>query len=232
VTDSDALFRKTALAHVSTPERFDGSLRLASSKAWLALVAIFILFGSAAFWVCRGSVATTVSGHAVIVRSGGMMTIYSQGMGGQVTGLNVSVGDVVQARQILARIAQPNLAEKIRATEDALQEAEREGVRAVSVRRQSSNLQVAAIERQRGNVNREIEALVEQAEHAEKQIAVEEQLLAWGLTTKRQVIDAKHKFTSIQADISRRRAQLVQMDAEQYGTCPLLRTLWRHLRAR
>src|SRR5262245_35914811 len=110
------LFRKVALERLSAPDRLDQTLRLASSNAWLALVATFVMIGAAAVWAWRGTIVTTVSGQAVIVRTGGMITVHTQGVGGQVVALNVAVGDRVKARQVLARIAQPNLVEKIRAT--------------------------------------------------------------------------------------------------------------------
>src|SRR5262249_43533149 len=116
------------------------------------------------------------------------------------------------------RIAQPNLIEKIRATEEALSEARREGVRAFAVRSQSAKLQLTAIEWQKSNLIREIDEFKEMARLAAEQISIEEQLRAEGLNTKRQVIDAKQKLTSIEADIARRRAQLTQLDAQQYQT--------------
>jgi HlyD family secretion protein len=219
VAGNDAtLFRKVALERLSTPDRLDQTLRLASSKAWLALLAMFVIIGAASVWARKGTIATTVSGQAVIVRTGGMITVNTQGTGGQVVALNVAIGDRVTARQVLARIAQPNLVEKIRAAEEALSEARREGVRAVAVRSQSAKLQVTAIEWQKINITREIDELNEMARLATEQISVEEQLRAEGLNTKRQVIEAKQKLTSIQADVSRRRAQLTQLDAQQYQT--------------
>jgi HlyD family secretion protein len=184
----------------------------------MALVAMFVIIGAAAAWAWTGTIATTVSGQAVIVRTGGMISVNTQGRGGQVIALSAAVGDRVKARQVLARIAQPNLVEKIRATEDALSEARREGVRAVAVRSQSARLQVTAIEWQKSNIAREIDELKEMARLAAEQISVEEQLRAEGLNTKRQVIEAKQKLTSIEADVSRRRAQLTQLDAQQYQT--------------
>jgi len=127
----------------------------------MALAAILIIIGGAAFWAWKGSVATTVSGMAVIVRTGGMVTLSAQGNGGQVVALNVAVGDRVKARQVLARIAQPNLVERIRSTEEALSEANREGIRADSDRLQTTTSHAAAIERHSSNSNRENEGLIQ-----------------------------------------------------------------------
>ena len=146
-SNETTLFRAAALERLSTPDRLDQTLRLASSKAWMALAAILIVIGAAGFWAWKGSVATTLSGMAVIVRTGGMVTLSAQGNGGQVVAVNVAVGDRVKGGQVVARIAQPNLLERIHSTQEALSEARQEGVRAVNVRLQSSALQVAAIER-------------------------------------------------------------------------------------
>jgi len=112
------------------------------------------------------------------VRTGGMVTLSAQGNGGQVIALNVAVGDRVRAGQVVARIAQPNLVERIHSVEEALREAKQEGSRAVNVRLQSSTLQVAAIERQKSNINREIDGLAEFEKVAVEQVRLQEQLLS------------------------------------------------------
>src|SRR5215472_18845543 len=127
--DETTLFRTAALERLSTPDRLDQTLRLASSKAWMALAAILVIIGATTFWAWKGSVATTVSGMAVIVRTGGMVTLSAQGNGGQVIALNVAVGDRVRAGQVVARIAQPNLVERIHSVAEALREAKQEGSR-------------------------------------------------------------------------------------------------------
>jgi len=214
--DETTLFRTAALERLSTPDRLDQTLRLASSKAWMALAAILTIICAAAFWAWKGSVATTVSGMAVIVRTGGMVTLSAQGNGGQVIALNVAVGDRVRAGQVVARIAQPNLVERIHSVEEALREAKQEGSRAVNVRLQSSTLQVAAIERQKSNINREIDGLAEFEKVAVEQVRLQEQLLSEGLTIRQQVIDARQKLASLRTDIARRRAELSQLEAQQY----------------
>jgi HlyD family secretion protein len=91
--DNDAtLFRKVALDRLSMPDRVDQTLRLASSKAWLALVAMFVIIGAAAVWAWKGTIATSVSGQGVIVRAGGMITVSAQVTGGQVAAVKVAVG--------------------------------------------------------------------------------------------------------------------------------------------
>src|SRR5262245_18435216 len=145
------LFRTAALERLSTPDRLDQTLRLASSKAWMALAAILTIIFAAAFWTWKGTVATTVSGVAVIVRPGGMVTLSAEGNGGRVVALNVALGDRVKGGQVVARIAQPNLSERIHSAEEALREAKQQGLRTVNTRLQSSTLQVAAIQRQRDN---------------------------------------------------------------------------------
>ncbi len=212
----EVLFRKVALQRLSTPDQLDQTLRVTSSKSWVALLALVLLIGAAGVWVWRGEVATTVTGQAVIVRTGGMISVTSQGAG-QIVWLGAGVGDKVKANQVIARIAQPSLMERIHAAQDALAEARREGRRSVGVRSESSKLQVAAIDRDRANLRREISEFTEQAKLAEEQIPIEEQLLAKGLNTKQQVIEAKQKLISIQAQVARHRAQLTQLDAQQYS---------------
>lgn len=62
-----------------------------------------LLIGAAGVWVWEGEVATTVKGQAVILRTGGMISVTSQGAG-QIVWLGVGVGDKVKANQVIVRI--------------------------------------------------------------------------------------------------------------------------------
>jgi len=210
------LFRKVSLERLSSPEQLDQLLRVTSPRRWLALVAIFVLLATALVWGYTGRVATTAGGQGVIVREGGVMNVVTQGSG-LVLNLNVKVGDMVKANQVIGTIAQPVLVEKMKALREAQAEAAQERSRAFQVHKDSARLQVEALERQRANAERQIGELEQQEQLANDQVSIDEQLLAKGLVTKQQTITAKQKLVDLQDQIANLRAQIKQFEAQKFA---------------
>src|SRR5436853_2677186 len=119
------IFRQVALERLSSPDQLDELLRVTKSHTWFVLVGIFVLLTVTAVWAYEGSIPTTVDGKGVIVRTGGVLNIAAQGTG-MIVELNVRVGDKVREKQVIARIAQPDLLQRIRTAKDVLGDARRE----------------------------------------------------------------------------------------------------------
>lgn len=212
---NEGIYRKVALDRLSSPEQLDQVLTITSPKGWAALVALFVVLGVFVVWGFMGSIPTKVSGKAVIVRTGYVSSVVTLGSG-LVLSVNVRVGDKVTPGQVVAKVAQPAMMEKIRLAQTALEETRQERDRAVKVVTDSSQLKEEALQRKRTNTAREIGELENQSKLASDQIPVQDQLLEKGLVTKEQTIAARQKLTAIQDQIASRRAQLKDFDAQQY----------------
>jgi HlyD family secretion protein len=210
------IFRQLSLERLSSPEQLDLILRVTNTQAWTALIAIFLLLATSVVWGYKGSVLTTAMGQGVIVRTGGVLNVVTRG-GGLVLNINVKVGDKIKANQVVATIAQPVLAEKIRAMRQALTEALQEREHAFQVRTNSAKLQVDALQRQRTNAELQINELEQQAKLSEEQISADEQLFTKGLITKQQALATKQKVVTIQDQIAGLRAQVKQFDAQEFS---------------
>ena len=210
------LFRKISLERLASPEQLDQLLRVTSPRGWIGLSALFLLLASAVVWAFDGSIATKASGQGVIVRTGGVLNVVSRGSG-LILSLDVKVGDKVHANQTVARIAEPVLIEKMKASRDALAEAREQRQRALGVHRNQSRLQLEALERETANSHRQVKELEEQAKLANEDIPVQEQLLAKGLVTKQQTIATRQKLITIQGQIATVQAQLKQFDAQKFS---------------
>jgi|HubBroStandDraft_6_1064221.scaffolds.fasta_scaffold01877_1 HlyD family secretion protein len=212
---NNRLFRQVSLARLSSPEQLDAVLRVTSPKEWLGLLAIFLILTIALIWGNIGSIPTTASGRGVIVRRGGVLNVVTQGSG-LVVKLNVKVGDVVKANQVVATIAQPVLAEKMKTVAETLAESVREREHALQVRTNAVKLQAEAVDRQRANAERQIDELEQQAKVQTDQIDVEEKLLGKGLVTQQQALAAKQKLITLQDEIAAQKAQIKQFDAQEF----------------
>src|SRR5262245_13451855 len=101
------LFRKAALDRLSSPEELDQIIRVSSSKSLEALVSILLVSGVIIYWGIYGSLPTTVIGRGMIVRNGGVLQIAARGAG-VARSIEVSVGQHVEAEQIVARLSLPS----------------------------------------------------------------------------------------------------------------------------
>ena len=107
------LFRKVALERMSSPEQSDQLITITTPTGWLALLAIGGLFVAAIFWGIYGSIPTQVQGSGIILRKEGMVSVQVQHPG-KITTLNIEAGEMVEQGQIIARIQQDELLERIR----------------------------------------------------------------------------------------------------------------------
>jgi HlyD family secretion protein len=212
-----SVFRKVSLDRLSSPEQLDLVLRATSPKEWVALAGVFLVLIAGITWSCVGSISSMAAGQGVIIRSGGVLNVVATG-GGLVLDLNVRVGDRISANQVIAKVAQPVLAERIRSMREALAEATQQRGHALHVRTNAASLQVEALQRQRANAEREINELGEQVKLVAEQIPADEQLAAKGLITKQQALATRQKLIALQDQMASLSAQLKRIDADKFTT--------------
>jgi HlyD family secretion protein len=211
-----SIFRKVSVERLSSPEQLDQVLRVTATKMWFGVAAIFVILATTVVWGLTGSISTTSAGQGVIVRKGGVLNVVSRG-GGLVVDLKVKVGDRIKANQVVATIAQPLLAERIRSMRQGYAEALSEREHALRIRTNSARLQIDAVDRQRTNAELQIKELEEQARLTNEQIVTDEQLLDKGLITRQQVLATRQKLINIQDQIASLKAQIKQLDAQKFS---------------
>lgn len=106
------LFRKVSLDRLSSPEELDQQLSVTSPIGWLALVAIALLITAGLMWGFLGSIADKTTGEGIIISSGGVINI-SHHTDGQITGVSVKDGDLVEKGDVIMRLAQDKTVEEI-----------------------------------------------------------------------------------------------------------------------
>lgn len=98
------LFRQTSLDRLASLEQLDVQLQVTSPRAWLALLAVFIIVASAAVWGVFGTIATTVSAEGILLRTVGDTQPLQAPVAGTLTDVLVEPGDIVASGQVVARI--------------------------------------------------------------------------------------------------------------------------------
>ena len=210
------IFRPAALERLSTPERLDQAAQIATSKDWLAVVGFLVLAVATAMWAFTGSISTKAPARGVIIRHSGVMNVVAAGSG-LVLAVQVASGDRVTDNQVVARIAQPALLERIRLAEVAVADARAERDRLLPLRQRRVTLDAEAVTRQRENAEREMSDLRAQVKALSEQIPVYERLLERGLITRQQTLEKQQAVAALEARIAAAGAQVKQFDAQLFG---------------
>jgi HlyD family secretion protein len=142
--EANKVFRQAVIDRLASPEQLHTLMQVTDARGWLALVGCGALLATAIVWGVVGRVPTKVEASGILLYSGGLADIVALGQG-QISALEVEVGDVVTKGQVIAEVAQPDLAEQIKATKSRLEElkanlerTKAQGGRDVSLRAQAS----------------------------------------------------------------------------------------------
>lgn len=126
------LFRKQALERLSSPDRLDELLVVLGRGDWTLLVTAAALVVAALAWGAFGRIPLYAEGRAVLARPGAVAPVAAHAAG-VLERLDLAVGARVEAGQVVARLAQPLLEQRLTERRQALertlahQEARRAG---------------------------------------------------------------------------------------------------------
>ena len=114
-----SVFRKVSLDRLSSPEQLDQKLTVVSSKGWISLLALAVLVIAVVIWGVLGKIPKKVNGNGILLYGDGIVALQAA-TNGQVTDVSVREGDYVQQGQIIARVAQPEMIEKIVSLQESI----------------------------------------------------------------------------------------------------------------
>lgn len=213
---NSSIFRSVSLERLSSPEELDRLLVVADTRAWIAQVAIFALLAAAIAWAYLGRLPTVVTGQGVIVRRGGVLNVVAAGSG-VVTELHAEVGQKIQANQVIAKVSQPEMVERVRAAEEALAQARSDQALSHAIMENESKLAVETIHRKRADIETQIAHLEERAKLATQQVSAQDQLYSFGIVTKQKTIEARQDLVSIEDQIADLQVTLKGLDSDEFA---------------
>jgi HlyD family secretion protein len=222
-TDVKTVFARPPAAPVDT------LLQLVPARAWWALGGLGVVIAGALFWSVFGSVATVVDCRGIISRPGGLYNAVAQ-EGGPVGTVLVKLGDTVYKGQTLAKIEQPLLNVETRATRAELSCLRAENADIVKMCReddlryqaaltkQQSTLEnsIAARERRRQDIRKELEAtrpaLKEQRKQLEALVAALEERVKAERTLLERLIQASRSNAVSARDLETARRDFTDLE--------------------
>jgi HlyD family secretion protein len=181
------LFRQAALDRLASPERLDELMRVTSPTGWIALAALGVAILAAAIWSFVGEITTKVDGQGILLRGEAVLDVTASAEG-RLLSVDVGVGDIVKAGQLVARIEQPDLELRL-ATKR----------RELATLQEQDTDQVGAIEKINARRRKQIEELHKEAE-------VLQRLINDGLATLAQKRQTEAQIAAIEQEIATSRA--------------------------
>lgn len=203
------IFRKVALERLSSPEQLDQMVQVTDPKGWLALAGIGALLLAAIGWGVFGSIPTEAQGAGILLRQGGVSDLVSNAAG-QVQEVLVSVGDVIEKRQPVARIQQDALLRQIADDRSKQRLLQSQYAEAAGIAGQQKRLRARDLAQQRSNLERSIESLEKDVTLLRERLDAQQGLLNDGLITK-------ETFLTTQQSLNAKRDQLAQARLDLNG---------------
>ncbi len=192
---SQKLFRKVALARLSSPDRLDALLGIDRPNVLLGGIGAAILLTAFIVWGFAWRFEQKVAGRCILTSPSGIAEVTASA-GGVVGGLTVKLGDRVVAGQPIGRILRPELDDQIRVGRERLVELERrrDEINRFGNRSGAQGQSAAASERQLFDA--QIRLAEDKARAIEKRLATERGLVAQGLITRRTLLDSEEALAA------------------------------------
>lgn len=208
------VFRKVSLERLSSPEQLDQLMQVTRPKAWVALSALGGLVLTSVVWGVKGSIPTKVTGQGILIKSGGILQVIAPASG-RVTDVSVGIGDVVSEGQVVARIAQPEVTEKIQQAKTSLANMRHELEHVAVFGGRQVELQLASLVEQRHNLEQSIATQENDVKWLEEKLANQQQLVDQGLLTKQTLITTRQQYESAKVKIRSDRNELSQIEIKR-----------------
>jgi HlyD family secretion protein len=201
------IFRKVALERLSSPEQLDQLVQVTDPRGWLALAGLGALLLAAIGWGVWGSIPTEAQGEGILLRQGGVSALVSAA-NGQVEEILVSVGDVIEKGQPVARIRQDVLTRQIQDDRSKLASLRSEYANALRFADQQKRLRARDLAQQRANLERSIETIEKDLALLRERVEAEKSLLDDGLITKQAFLTTQQALNSKRDDLAGQRLEL------------------------
>jgi len=208
------LFRKVALERLSSPEQLDLLMQVTTPRGWVSLLAIGGLLVCGIVWGFLGYIPTKVMGQGMLMRTGGVFDVVATSSG-EVKDVYFEPGDVVQKGRIVARVAQPEILDRIRDASASLDELRAGRDQVARLGSEEEQLEREAMAQQRATLESAVSDAREKLNWLEEKRKNEEELLEEGLITKQQLLATRQELNTTRQVIQRTRNQLQEVDLRE-----------------
>lgn len=212
---SARLFRKAALDRLSSPEELDRLVTLTQPRGWVALGVAGLLLALAVLWGIIGTIPTRVSGHGILVNSGGRVFDAVAPAAGLLIAPALRPGAVVQAGQVLARIDKLDLEQKLGHAQAVLAERTAELTRRTEQLAREAAAKRANFASRRAALRQVVVAAENRVQFMNTVLRGQEEIASRGFATRQRVEETRQELAAAREKVSDAHSQLLQIDTEE-----------------
>lgn len=221
MSESSKLFRKVSLERLSSPEQLDQMMEVTTPKGWLALVTVLVVLGAAIIWGFLGNLPSSVQGQGILIRGGNVLDV-EVGSGGRVTEILVREGEVIEADQKVARLAQTALETRIINSRSQLESYREHDAILRRLEDENRELELAALAAHRNSIQDTISNLEPQVEFLRSRIEDQESLVESGLITRAAILETQGQLFYVLQELATARAGLQELEVARLNAERLL----------
>lgn len=204
-------FRKIALDRLSSADDLDRVLRVTSPRSWILLIALCAIMGGAVTWSAVAVVPQTVMGSGILLKSGGIFGVVAP-IAGRIADVSVSAGDTVKEGQVVARIAQPELVERLQDAKMRLANLQQAHHMLVTSGTRQLKVQIETLEQQAANFKEAIVADEVRAKYFGEKVVSQQQLVNEGRLVRQTLINTINERDNAHEQIRTRQTQLTELE--------------------
>ncbi|MGF1488291.1 MAG: NHLP bacteriocin system secretion protein [Prochloraceae cyanobacterium] len=141
------IFREKSLEQLFSPRDLEHIIEVIDRRDWLPLFTTGVLTSIAILWSIFGKIPVNVASKGVLVPGSGITDLESPVVG-QLSKLNVSVGDCVEKDQVIATIDPSDIKQKLSQERDKYQQLIQQERVAKTISTQRTNLDILSIQKQ------------------------------------------------------------------------------------
>ena len=210
------VFRQAVLDRLASPEQLHTLMKVTDAKGWLALLGCALMLATAIGWGIVGRIPTKLEANGILIFSGGLADVVSMGAG-QITSLEVDVGDVIKKGQVIAQVAQPELLEQISGTrarvselQANLEKSRKAGGRDVSLRMQATG-------QAHQNIQLAIAANEQRTQELRDRLEKQTRLFEKGLVTGDALESTREQLRSAEVSVQTMRADMGRLAVDNFA---------------
>ena len=201
------IFRKESLERLQSPDRLDQLLFVVKPQAWLLLATVTLLCSVAVAWSILGQIPITINGAGVLIHPGNVKAVQSD-VSGQIIELSIRVGETVAAGDVIARVRQPALQQR-------LEQAQQQLAESIRFDEKSIQLENAQLAMQRENANERLTTLSEEIKRSTALNAeAKDAILQHAVRQRKQLEIARDSQANLNTALRDRVATIVQLREE------------------
>lgn len=189
------LFRKSALDKLASPERLDQLIQITSPYGWLTLGALMFVIIVTIVWGVFGTIPTTVEANGILTRTGGIYLIQSPS-NGIIMSINVNQGEVVKAGEVVARLSQVDVLNRIKKKKQELRDLKQKMKKSRDFSDKDINNKIKYYEQIVANLKISVENIRNRLKWLHEQLNNKRELYKKGLITKDKYLAAQKDVNS------------------------------------